>query len=113
MRTVTGAASGRTRELTLAGDKPAKPQRESNIGGANYFYIMNICHPCGITANYLTCLKKYGEAPIRPAFAFSTYHNGQCGVCKRETRVTEDRDFFYPDVSLIEQVKGVLHGKES
>lgn len=63
--------------------------------------VSEVCTPCGITANYLTCLKKYGKPPKKFSFSVSTYHEGTCGVCGQETTVTEPRDFFYPDFSLI------------
>lgn len=63
--------------------------------------INKVCSACGITANYLTCLKKYGKPPIKPAFDVSTYHIGVCDVCGHERMVTEPRDFFYPNFDLI------------
>lgn len=63
--------------------------------------ISLVCGGCGITANYLTCLKKYGRPPLKKAFTVSTYHTGICDLCKEETSITEVRDFFYPDFSLI------------
>ena len=60
-----------------------------------------VCSACGITANYLTCLKKYGQPPLKPSYIISTYHDGICDCCGRKTMVTEARDFFYPDFSLI------------
>ncbi len=65
--------------------------------------VNKICHPCGITANYLTCLKKYGRPPLKSAFTVSTYHNDICDVCGHYTGVTEPRDFFHPDFELIFQ----------
>ena len=68
--------------------------------------VYNVCAACGITANYLTCLKKYGKPPIQKAFGVSTFHNGKCEVCGDLGPVTEARDFFYPDFSLIfDQIK--------
>ena len=63
--------------------------------------IWDVCSPCGLTANYLTCLKKYGKPPIKKAYDVSTYHTGTCDVCGEKTSVTEPRDFFYPDFNLI------------
>jgi hypothetical protein len=63
--------------------------------------INNVCAGCGITANYLTCLKKYGKPPIKKCFDVSTYHLGKCDLCGEETSITESRDFFYPDFDLI------------
>lgn len=68
-----------------------------------------VCSPCGITANYLTCLKKYGRRPHKPAYDLSTFHRGTCDVCKSpSSMVTEARDFFYPDFNLIEMVNNFL-----
>ena len=63
--------------------------------------VDQVCHPCGITANYLTCLRKYGNPPKKACFDLSTYHHGVCDVCGRMTSVTESRDFFYPTFSLL------------
>lgn len=63
--------------------------------------INEVCGGCGITANYLSCLKKYGRPPLKKAFSVSTFHTGICDVCKEKTHVTEARDFFYPDFTLI------------
>ncbi len=73
---------------------------------------MNVCHPCGITANYLTCLKKFGEPPLHACFEISTYHLGTCGVCGRQESVTQDRDFFYPDFELLKETKERLMPKK-
>ena len=69
--------------------------------------ISRVCSPCGITANYLTCLKKYGQPPKKFAFDVSTFCSGyKCDVCGHETSTTEPRDFFYPDFNLIfKQIK--------
>lgn len=60
-----------------------------------------VCSPCGWTANYLTCLEKYGQPPQKASYNVSTYHNGTCDVCGQYTHITETRDFFYPDFSLL------------
>lgn len=62
--------------------------------------IYNVCSDCGIEANRLTCLKKYGREPLKAAFDISTFHKGVCDFCKKEKSITEARDFFYPDFSL-------------
>ena len=64
-------------------------------------HIHKVCSACGITANYLTCLKKYGQPPLKPAFEVSTFHENTCDVCGYTRMVTQPRDFFYPDFSLI------------
>lgn len=66
-----------------------------------YPEVLAVCTPCGITANYLTCLDIYGQPPKKFQFSVSTYHEGVCGVCGKETTVTEPRDFFYPNFKLI------------
>jgi len=63
--------------------------------------INEVCYDCGVTANYLTCLKKYGKLPDKKSFDYSTFHTGICQVCGEEVAVTEARDFFYPDFSLL------------
>jgi hypothetical protein len=64
--------------------------------------IHNVCNDCGIEANRRTCLKKYGAEPLKRKYSLSTYHNGVCDWCKKEKQITEVRDFFYPDFSLME-----------
>jgi hypothetical protein len=71
-----------------------------------------VCSGCGVTANYLTCLQKYGQPPIKKAFTVSTYHKGKCDYCGEKTSVTEVRDFFYPDFTLIDKVKELLKNNE-
>lgn len=64
---------------------------------------MRVCDKCGIEANRLTCLKKYGKEPIKKKFDISTYHKGVCDICKKIKFVTEERDFFYPDFKLLKK----------
>lgn len=63
--------------------------------------IMEVCRECGISANVLTCIKKYGQRPKQLCFSVSTFHTGKCDVCGEETAVTEPRDYFFPDFSLL------------
>ncbi len=63
--------------------------------------ISSVCRECGLAANTLTCLVRYGNLPKRPAFSVSTFRKGVCDCCGRQTHITEARDFFYPDFSLI------------
>lgn len=63
--------------------------------------IRTVCAECGITANVLTCLKRYGQPPLNLAYSVSTYHEGECDFCHSKKQVTEARDFFFPDFSLI------------
>lgn len=68
--------------------------------------VVWVCHKCGITANYLTCLKRYGRPPKKAAFDISTYHIGKCDICGQIIEVTQSRDFFHPDFELIfEKIK--------
>jgi len=71
---------------------------DSNAMGTT---IHDVCYECGVTANVLTCLKRYGQPPLHLAYSVSTYHAGQCDFCHGKKDVTEARDFFYPDFSLI------------
>lgn len=64
--------------------------------------IRHVCGECGISANVLTCLYRYGAPPKQLASTVSTYHKGTCDFCKEEKNVTEVRDFFYPDFGLLE-----------
>lgn len=74
--------------------------------------INKVCSECGISANVLTCIKRYGQRPNKLCFTFSTYHIGQCDVCHRikddegePISVTEPRDFYHPDFSLLPPIK--------
>jgi len=61
----------------------------------------NVCNECGRLANYVTCMARFGKPPKQAAYEVSTFSKGKCHYCGRETMVTEERDFFYPDFSLI------------
>ena len=63
-----------------------------------------VCSDCGIEANRLTCLKRYREEPQKKCFDVSTFHKNTCDVCGEEKNVTEPRDFFYPDFSLLTNI---------
>ncbi len=63
--------------------------------------IQEVCYPCGITANYLTCLEKFGRPPLKACFDVNTVTKGRCDLCGHEDTVTAVRDFFYPNFSLI------------
>lgn len=63
--------------------------------------VHHVCRECGISANVLTCIKKYGRPPLQLAFTVSTFHKGVCDFCREEKDITETRDFFYPDFELI------------
>lgn len=59
--------------------------------------IGEVCRDCGITANILTALQRYGQPPYEMAFSVSTFHEGQCDWCGQQRPITQVRDFFYPD----------------
>ena len=65
--------------------------------------IYKVCAECGISANVLTCLKKYGKPPKKLAFDCSTIHKGKCDYCGKIKEVTQVRDYFYPDFRLLER----------
>lgn len=62
-----------------------------------------VCSKCGIEANRLTCLKKYGREPLKKCFNVSTVHEGICDCCGKKDWLTETRDYFFPDFSLLKQ----------
>ncbi len=72
------------------------------------YQIYQVCRECGITANVLTCLKKYKAPPTQLAYSTSTFHLGVCDCCGVEKHITEARDFFHPDFGLIETVSNLL-----
>ena len=63
--------------------------------------IRNVCSRCGILANHYTCLERFWWPAKKPCFDISTYHKWVCPICWKDTLLTEVRDFFYPDFSLI------------
>ena len=80
---------------------------EENIKAAHEGFMRGFnsgyCYECGVTANVLTCLKKYKSPPKKLCYDVSTYWNGECGICREVKSVTSERDFFYPDFSLLEK----------
>lgn len=60
-----------------------------------------VCESCGVSANVLTCLKKYGRSPMQIKMSRSTWHMGECEICGETREVTQPRDFFYPDFALL------------
>ena len=62
-----------------------------------------VCYECGVSANVLTCLERYGKRPNKLAYTTSTYHEGECDYCKETKGVTEVRDFFHPDFNLLKK----------
>lgn len=67
--------------------------------------IYNVCYQCGIAANVLTCLAKYGQLPKQLAFSVSTFHKGTCDCCRRtDIQVTETRDYYHPNFKLINKI---------
>lgn len=67
-----------------------------------------VCHRCGVTANVLTCLKKYGQSPNQLSVVAGTSWRGRCRICGREDSVGSERDYYHPDFSLIEKVVSFL-----
>lgn len=55
-----------------------------------------VCYDCGKKA-----LNNFINAGRRQ-LSCSTYHNGQCDVCKQDKAVTETRDFGYPKFEVDE-----------
>lgn len=65
-----------------------------------------VCHECGVSAHVLTIIKKHKDVPDKLSFTTSTYHEGKCDFCGRKKFVTQPRDFFYPDFSLLAKATG-------
>lgn len=61
----------------------------------------DVCDSCGIAANVLDCLKRFGRPPRRTKVTISTYYAGICAICKKSAAITEQRDFFYPNFDLL------------
>jgi len=80
---------------------------EDNVKIINEVFIgeiqLWICHECGVTANILTCLRNYKAPPKKLCYDVSTYWVGECSVCGETKQVTSERDFFYPDFSLLQK----------
>lgn len=61
-----------------------------------------VCYKCGIRANDLTCIKKYGKPADKKCFDCSTgLLNAPCDICGEVGMVIPSRDFFYPDFELL------------
>lgn len=60
-----------------------------------------VCCHCGWAASTLTCIAKRGQLPNQVAYDVSTFHDGICDCCGGTKSVTEARDFYYPDFSLL------------
>ena len=71
-----------------------------------------VCTECGVTANVLTCLARYQAPPDQLMFSVSTFHVGICKYCGEKKELTEERDFFYPDFTLIDRVIKLLNNKD-
>lgn len=65
--------------------------------------INQVCYECGVTANVLTCLKRFKAPPKKLCYLVSTYHEGVCDFCKKNMGVVGVRDFYYPDFSLLQK----------
>lgn len=83
------------------GNKITEHEFTKDIGDRTEKQIQEVCARCGVSANVLTCLKKYKAPPKRLAFDVSTFHEGKCDFCGANTMVTEVRDYFYPDFDLL------------
>lgn len=66
--------------------------------------ISKVCQSCGVSANVLTCLKIHKRPPLRISFEVSTWHEAVCDVCGKMLPVTQPRDFYYPDFTLLLKV---------
>lgn len=75
------------------------------IGNMTNKSIRVCCRDCGVAASNATYMQKFGAKPMNPSFSVSTYCNGTCDCCGKDKAVTEVRDFFYPDFSLIKKKK--------
>jgi hypothetical protein len=71
------------------------------------------CSSCGLEANRLTCLKKYGSEPKKKCFDVSTFHEGICDCCGKKGWITQTRDFFFPDFSLLKSLKEKINDKKT
>lgn len=58
--------------------------------------INNVCSECGIGASKATYPNRE-----KHSFEISTFHLWICDFCKEEKSITQTRDFFYPDFSLL------------
>ena len=65
--------------------------------------VFNVCSECGLEANRLTCIQKYGSPPKIPCFECSTFHMADCDSCGKHKWVTEVRDYFFPDFGLLSE----------
>ena len=64
-----------------------------------------VCRECGLSALVLTCLRRYHNRPNTFGSGTSTYTLGTCAACGEVREVTEQRDFFYPDFTLLQRAK--------
>lgn len=65
--------------------------------------IQKICDRCGAVANIIDKFKANGTLPHRIKFTMSTMHEAECDFCGDFGPVTEARDFFYPDFTLLKE----------
>lgn len=86
---------------------------KNNMPPESKIYRGGLCGACGVAANVVTCLQRYGAPPKKLSFTVSTYGKGKCLVCKKIKPVTEQRDFFYPDLDLLKEVTDYLKNKKS
>jgi len=80
---------------------------EENIKAINESFLKGfnrgVCYECGVIANVLTCLKRFKAPPKKLSYEVSTYCEGECRICGEIKSVTSERDFFYPDFSLLKK----------
>ncbi len=80
--------------------------KELNTQTVSEKIVRRVCTECGISANVLTCLHKYGHPPEKLCSTVSTFHEGICDVCEQKKQVTEPRDFYHPNFELLKQYIG-------
>lgn len=78
--------------------------------------MKGLCRKCGLACNALTCIARFGHLPKSPSFEVSTFWKGDCICCgRKDVMCTEERDFYYPSLTLInkkEWRKELLEGKD-
>ena len=68
-----------------------------------------VCGECGIKANYLTCLVRYGNKPTKLCYDVSTSTIGKCNFCGEERMISPIRDFFYPEFELLKDFEKIIN----
>jgi len=65
-------------------------------------YPKKVCDICGIEANRLTSIERYGREPRWKKHRFADYKKAKCDICGRKTRVTTPDSFFLPNFKLLD-----------